>query len=51
MTWTTVGLFMIPLESAFMGRDRHFAVVRNVLNFVFAILVAVATVYTMAITG
>ncbi|WP_022666353.1 hypothetical protein [Desulfospira joergensenii] len=47
MTWTTVGLVMIPLESTFLGK--RFAVVRNLLNFVFAILVAVATVYTLEI--
>ncbi|MBW6519522.1 MAG: hypothetical protein K0A99_00700 [Desulfoarculaceae bacterium] len=47
MTWTTVGLVMIPLEAASLGR--RFAVVRNLLNFVFALLVAMATVYTVVI--
>ena len=45
MTWTTVGLVMIPLETAFLGK--RFALVRNALNFIFAILVAIATVYTL----
>lgn len=49
MTWTTVGLFMIPLETKFLGK--RFAVARNLINFVFAILVAVVTVYTMEIVG
>lgn len=47
MTWTTVGLFMIPVESTFLGK--RFALVRNLLNFFFAIIVAAATVYTMEI--
>lgn len=45
MTWTTVGLVMIPLEASSLGR--RFAVVRNLLNFIFALLVATATVYTI----
>ena len=49
MTWTTVGLIMIPLEASFLGK--RFAVARNLLNFIFAILVAIATVYTMEISG
>lgn len=47
MTWTTVGLIMIPLEASFLGK--RFAVIRNLLNFIFAILVAVATVCTLEI--
>jgi uncharacterized membrane protein YraQ (UPF0718 family) len=39
MTWTTVGLVMLPLEASFLGRK--FALVRNALNFFFAILIAV----------
>ena len=45
MTWTTVGLVMIPLEASVLGK--RFAVLRNLLNFVFALLVAMATVYTI----
>jgi hypothetical protein len=45
MTWTTVGLIMIPLEASFLGK--RFALVRNSLNFFFAIFVAIATVYTL----
>lgn len=47
MTWTTVGLIMIPLEASFLGK--RFAVIRNLLNFIFSILVAVATVCTLEI--
>lgn len=49
MTWTTVGLIMIPLETQFLGK--RFAVARNLINFVFAILVAIATVYTVEMVG
>jgi len=45
MSWTTVGVVMVPLEASFLGR--RFAVVRNLLNFVFSLLVAIATVYTL----
>ncbi|MCK4839130.1 MAG: permease [Desulfobulbaceae bacterium] len=45
MSWTTVGLVMIPIEAASLGR--RFAIVRNLLNFVFALLVAIATVTTL----
>ena len=45
MTWTTVGLVMIPLETAYLGK--RFALARNLLNFIFAVFVAVATVHTL----
>jgi len=45
MTWTTVGLVMIPLEASVLGK--RFAIARNLLNFVFALLVAMATVFTL----
>lgn len=45
MTWTTVGLIMMPLETSFLGK--RFSIVRNSLNFLFAIIVAIATVYTI----
>lgn len=49
MTWTTVGLVMIPLETTFLGK--RFALSRNLLNFIFAIFVAVATVHTLGVIG
>jgi len=45
MSWTTVGLIMIPLEASTLGI--RFAIVRNILNFIFSILVAVSTVSTL----
>lgn len=47
MTWTTVGLVMIPLEASALGT--RFAVVRNLLNFIFSLLVAMATVFTLGL--
>lgn len=47
MAWTTVGLVMIPLESSFLGK--RFTIIRNGINFVFALLVAMATVYTLEV--
>jgi len=45
MAWTTVGLVMVPLEASVLGR--RFAVVRNLLNFFFALLISMATVFTL----
>jgi len=45
MSWTTVGLIMIPLEASALGI--RFAIIRNILNFIFALLVAIATVSTL----
>lgn len=45
MSWTTVGLAMIPVEAAALGR--RFAIIRNLINFIFAILVSIVTVATL----
>ena len=45
MSWTTVGLIMIPLEASVLGI--RFAVTRNILNFIFALIVAISTVSTL----
>lgn len=45
LSWTTVGLIMIPLEASTLGI--RFAIVRNILNFIFSILVAISTVSTL----
>lgn len=39
MAWTTVGVPMLPLEISFLGR--RFALVRNAVNFVLAIALAI----------
>jgi len=45
MSWTTVGLIMIPLEASALGI--RFAITRNILNFIFALIVAILTVSTL----
>lgn len=45
MSWTTVGLAMLPLEASFLGK--RFALVRNTTNFFLAIVVAVLTVFIL----
>ena len=42
MTWTTVGIAMLPLEAKMLGTK--FAVWRNILNFIFAIIISILTV-------
>ncbi|PLX26555.1 hypothetical protein C0583_07065 [Candidatus Parcubacteria bacterium] len=46
LTWTTVGVAMLPLEAKFLGK--RFAIVRNLLNFVFSILIAILTVFLLS---
>lgn len=47
MSWTTVGIAMLPLEAKFLGR--RFAIVRNSVNFVFSIIISILVVYTISI--
>lgn len=47
MAWTTVGLVMLPLEASFLGR--RFALIRNGVNFFFAIIIALLTVTTLGL--
>jgi len=45
LTWSTVGVAMLPLEISYLGR--RFAVTRNIINFIFALVIAVLTVITL----
>ena len=45
LAWATVGAAMLPLEAKFLGL--RFALVRNGVNFIFSIIIAIATVYTL----
>ncbi len=45
MTWTTVGIIMLPLEAKFLGKK--FAIWRNILNFIFAIVISILTVFIL----
>ncbi|MEA3329954.1 MAG: hypothetical protein U9Q06_04390 [Nanoarchaeota archaeon] len=42
VSWVTVGIIQFPAESAILGKK--FAVLRNILSFIFAIIVAILTV-------
>lgn len=45
LSWTTVGVAMLPLEAKFFGFK--FALYRNIINFIFSIVVAILTVATL----
>ena len=45
LAWSTVGFAMLPLEIKYLGRS--FALKRNGLNFVFAIIISVLTIAIM----
>ena len=47
VAWVTVGIVQLPAESIILGK--RFALLRNLLSFVFAIFVAVATVFVMGL--
>lgn len=45
--WVTVGLIQLPAEASLLGK--RFALSRNILSFIFSILVAIATVLTLQV--
>ena len=45
LSWTTVGIAMLPLEAKFLGWK--FALTRNVINFIFSIIIAFLTVVSV----
>ncbi|MEA3463583.1 MAG: hypothetical protein U9R14_00665 [Patescibacteria group bacterium] len=45
LTWTTVGMVMLPLEMSFLGK--RFALVRNGINFIFSILISILVIFTL----
>jgi uncharacterized membrane protein YraQ (UPF0718 family) len=47
VTWVTVGLLQLPAEAAILGRQ--FAIFRNILSFILAILVSIVTVVTVMV--
>lgn len=49
VSWTTVGSIQLPAEALMLGK--RFAVYRNLLSFVFAIVIAVLTVFTLRFLG
>lgn len=47
VSWVTVGLIQLPAEIMLLGR--RFAIYRNLLNFLFAIVVALLTTTTLTV--
>ena len=47
LAWATVWIIMLPLEASFLGK--RFAIYRNILNFIFAIIISILTVSTLKI--
>jgi len=47
VAWVTVGLVQLPAESLLLGKK--FAILRNILSFVFAIFVAIITVLIIGV--
>lgn len=49
VTWVTIGIIQLPVEMEVLGR--RFAIARNVLGFVCAIIIAVLTDATLTVLG
>ena len=47
LTWVSVGLIQLPAESLMLGK--RFAITRNILSFITALMVAVLTIYTLSL--
>ena len=47
VAWVTVGFVQLPAESMMLGKK--FAISRNILSFIFSIIVAIITVFLVGI--
>ena len=47
VAWVTVGVIQLPAEASILGK--RFAISRNIISFVFTIIVSIATVLTLRI--
>ena len=45
VSWVTVGFIQFPAEAKILGKK--FAIIRNLLNFIFSIIISLATVLTL----
>ncbi len=45
LAWSTVGVAMLPLEAKYLGK--RFAISRNAINFIFAIIISALTILTI----
>ena len=49
LSWVTVGLITLPAEMEILGK--RFAIARNLISFVFSIVIALLVEYTLVLTG
>ncbi|MGD9390775.1 MAG: hypothetical protein PVG18_09930 [Thioalkalispiraceae bacterium] len=49
VSWVTVGVVQLPAEALMLGK--RFAIYRNLLCYLFAIIIALLTVYTLTLMG
>ena len=47
LSFVTLGLIQLPLEWSLFGT--HFTVLRNILSFIFALLISIATVFILGL--
>jgi hypothetical protein len=47
LAWSTVGVAMLPLEISTLGKK--FSIIRNLICFVFSIVIAILTVWTLSL--
>jgi uncharacterized membrane protein YraQ (UPF0718 family) len=47
VTWVTVGIIQLPAEASILGG--RFAITRNILSFILAVFVSIATVTTVSV--
>jgi len=47
ITWVTVGIIQFPAESMLLGKK--FAILRNLISFLFSIIIAIITVYIISL--
>lgn len=49
VSWVTVGVVQLPAEALMLGK--YFAIYRNLLSYVLAVVIAMLTVYTVQVMG
>jgi uncharacterized membrane protein YraQ (UPF0718 family) len=49
LSWVTVGLITLPAEMEILGK--RFAIARNLISFVFSIVIALLVEYTLVLMG
>ena len=49
VSWVTVGIVQLPAEALMLGK--RFAIYRNLMCFLFAIMIPFMTVYTLQLIG